>query len=1152
MKYIEIVQARCLAAALLLTALFSFSANPCQGQSTTGSITGEVTDATGAVIPNAAIKATEVNKGISFTGQSNGVGEYVVLGVTPGMYTVTAIAPGFETGEARGAGLDIDQKLLINFKLKPGATGTTVVVTDAPTMLQTQSSETGAVIGTRDIEDLPLLSRNFYDLPMLVPGVVAANGSINSFAVSVNGTREYGNSITIDGVESTTNRTQDITVVPSVDSVQEFKVATSAYNAEFGSSAGAVVSIETKAGTNKFDGDAYEFFRPNFTAARPYGFQGAKEPPSILKQHNFGGTLGGPVKRDKAFFFASYEGTRQTNAYTYLDGTPPLNQISFLADGSADLSQMIDPFAGLGYGAPAGLKIDIFDPNVSYPCYGGCSQQFAGNVIPAARVSKAGMNTLLNFFPKPNLPGTDNGWYNNFFVDSPTNYNQNQVEARYDQNFSDKDRVYLTYHYFNSNQLVTDPYHGATPVPGAGDADQANKEDVDGQTLSATYDHVFSVTTTNEFRVGYSSYHENLYSLLNNADYSTKFGVGNIAVNGYPATVGYPYIYMGTGYLAGGSTYKPYHVTDINYSIADNFIWSSIPRHEFKFGEEFRGLNSHPVFSLFPTGFEYYGSYGFSQTSDPTYAYYVNGAAFGNGGSDVADLLLGLPFSVDIGLQLTEPHTQSWYLGIYAQDTFKATPRLTLNYGVRYEFYAPYLEANNNESNFDLASGDILLAGRGGNSRSLMDARKNDFAPRVGFSYLINPKTVLRGGYGLFYSPENDGREDFLTQNTPFAEQFVYTNYWYDGPPYEYVLDTGVPRNTTINAPSSGRIVPSTLTNGNLETTFAVNPHLKTGVSQLFNFSVQRTLGKDLSLDVSYVGSLAHDLSYEIGDINANPNNSANKYNNLLTSSLGSIQYLSDYGSASYNALQVKFTKRESRNLSFLLSYSYGHSFDNGPAPFNLGHENNDEPQDPNNLHAEWASSDNDVRHNFVFSGSYRLPWGQGQRFFPHWNGATNAILGGWQLNSIYNMRTGTPVNVIRGNNPTSVLPGLRPELIGNPVIPRSKRTLLEYFNTAAFSDSSQYFNCSGTGPDTCNSPGNAGRNLLYGPGFINLDGSLFKSFELKERYQLQLRLELFNSLNTPHFDNPNADENSTSNFGEITGTFGNQRIAQIAGKFIF
>ncbi|MGC2619440.1 MAG: hypothetical protein WA414_10400, partial [Acidobacteriaceae bacterium] len=385
----------------------------------------------------------------------------------------------------------------------------------------------------------------------------------------------------------------------------------------------------------------------------------------------------------------------------------------------------------------------------------------------------------------------------------------------------------------------------------------------------------------------------------------------------------------------------------------------------------------------------------------------------------------------------------------------------------------------------------------------------------------------------------------------PYAEQDVYTNYWYDGPPYEYQLDAGVTRNTAINAPSSGRIVPSTLVNGNLETTYAVDPHLKTGSSQLFNLAVERMLGKDLSLDVAYVGTVAHNLSYQIGDINANPNNSKNNYDNRLTSDLGKIQYLGDYGSASYNSLQVKFTKRQSRNLSFLLSYTYGHDLDNGPPPFNLGHYNNNEPQNPYNLHSEWGNADNDVRHNFVFSGLYKLPIGQGQHFGSGWSNLTNAVLGGWQLNSIYFMRTGTPINIIRGNNPTSVLPGLRPDVIGNPVLPRSQRTFRKYFNTAAFADGSAYFNCTGKGPNTCNAPGDAARNLLYGPGYINLDASLFKTFDLAERYHLETRLEMFNAFNTPHFDNPDGDENDIS-FGQIGGTYGNQRILQIAGKFIF
>jgi hypothetical protein len=635
---------------------------------------------------------------------------------------------------------------------------------------------------------------------------------------------------------------------------------------------------------------------------------------------------------------------------------------------------------------------------------------------------------------------------------------------------------------------------------------------------------------------------------LSGTDYSTKFGVGNIAVPGYEATIGYPYIFMGSGYLTGGSTYKPYHVMDNNYSVVDNFTWSSVARHEFKFGGAFRQLNSHPVFSLFPTGFQFYNSFYSSQTSDPTFTFFNPNAGFGNGGTDIADLLLGLPGSVDIGLQLTKPHTQSWNLGLYAQDTYKATPRLVLNYGLRYEFQNPYVEENNNESNFDIASGLILLAGRGGNSRALMESRKDNFSPRFGISFMANDKTVLRGGYGLFFSPENDGREDFLTQNYPFARQAAYANSFFNGPPYQYVLDTGVHRDTTINAPSNGRIVPQTVAGGNLETTYSVKPDLRTGVSQLFNLAVQRSLSSNFALELAYVASIGHNLSYQIGDINASATDTSNNTDNRITPFLGKIQYLADYGASNFNSMQVKLTKRESRNLSFLLSYTYGHALDNGPAPFNLGHINNDQPQDPYNLGPEWAAGDSDVRHNFVYSGVYRLPFGTGQKFFSNWGRTTNLLLGGWQLNGIYNMRSGTPVNVISGANPTAALPGLRPNLVGDPTIPRDKRTLLKYFNTDAFAA------VCAPNDSTCNPnvPGTAGRNIIRGPGYINLDSSLFKDFGWNDRYHFQMRLETFNTLNTPHFNNPNANLGDQSNFGQITSTDQKSRVLQLAGKFIF
>jgi hypothetical protein len=418
-----------------------------------------------------------------------------------------------------------------------------------------------------------------------------------------------------------------------------------------------------------------------------------------------------------------------------------------------------------------------------------------------------------------------------------------------------------------------------------------------------------------------------------------------------------------------------------------------------------------------------------------------------------------------------------------------------------------------------------------------------NFGPRFGFAYQLGSKTVIRSGWGFYYSPENDGREDFLTKNAPFADQAVYKNNVYGGLPYGYILDTGIARNTTIQLPANGAgfIDPSTLPNGSLETTYAVNPRIRTGNTQLFNFTIQRQLGSSISVETAYVASLSHGLSYQIGDINATTDGNGNATEGLLTPDLGQIQYLGDYGFSKYNSLQIKVTKRSSRNLSFLGSYTYGHSIDNGPAPFNVGHINSDAPQNPYNLQAEVGSSDQDVRHNFVFSGLYRLPLGRGQTFFANWGPKSEFLLGGWQINSIYNMRTGTPINVVRGNNEIAAFPGLRPNLVGDPNLPKGKRTLSEWFNTAAFSTTGL----------SATQPGNLGRNIFNGPGFVNVDFSLFKEFAVRERYKLQTRLEAFNATNTPHFYNPNADISSPT-FGEITQAGNNYRILQIAGKLIF
>lgn len=1119
---------------LFLVFLGPQSARP---QATTGSFVGRVTDPTNAVVSGAQVQAVNEATGIEYQSVSNENGDYVVSQVPPGFYMVSAAKAGFETATAKHLELLIDQKLLVNFPLILGATSTvTTVIADTPT-LQTQSAETGEVIETKDILDLPLLGRNFLDLARLTAGVVSASGG-NTLNLSVNGQREFANSVLVDGVEATANRNNDTNVRPSVDAVQEFKVSTSDYSAQFGRASGGVISIQTKSGSNALHGSVYDFYRPNATAAEDFAFPGSTGQPLNLSQNNFGGTLGGPIKKDKTFFFLSYEQERERNLISFLDSVPPTNQIVFQPGGGVDLSGLKDPLTG--------NQVPIFNPN--FYAQNFFSQQFPGNVIPACPagsvpdgscVSPAGRAILQKFFPTPNLPGTFNGWFNNFQTHSPFAFNERTGDARIDHEFSAKDRLSVVYHYLDFNSLTADPFSGATSVPGAGDADQGDKEDSRNQELSVTETHLFSNRFINEFRFGYTRFHLNELSLLNGQDLSTQFGLGNIAVPGFSSTLGFPDLFLGTGYQAGGSTFKPLFFTDSNFQIQDNIILTDVGRHEFRMGVDFRRLNSHPVFSLFPTGFQFYAGAFSSLTSDPNFAFFDPNAFFGNGGSDIADLLLGLPESVNIGLQLTTPHTQSWEIHFYGEDTFKVTPKFTFIYGVRYEYQNPYVEASNDSSNYDPATNSILLAGRGGNSSALVNGRKNDFSPRVGLAYQLTRKMVVRAGYGLFYSPENDAREDVLTKNFPFAVQSVYSNSVFDGLPFTYQLDQGIPRSTVIPIPSgASSIAASAVPNGGVQTIFYVDPNLRTGYSQLFNLSIQRELSSSISVEAGYVGSLSHDLPYAIGNINLD---------SRLTKSLGQIQAQESLGIAKYNSLQLKAKMRSSRNLSFLAAYTYGHNIDNGPAPFDLG-KNHDQPQNPFDLNAEIGSSDYDVRHTFVFSSTYRLPFGKGQQFGNNWSGVEDAILGGWQLNGIFTAHTGLPFNVIQdGNNRNA--PGLRPNVTANPNLPNGQRTLLEYFNTAAFCVPTKSNMCPALGP---NGEGDAGRNILNGPGLVNGDVSVFKNFAIKESKTLQTRFEFFNVTNTPHFGNPAADLSQHGSFGRITSLTVGPRVIQFAAKFLF
>jgi hypothetical protein len=430
-------------------------------QATSGSIGGKVTDPKGALVPHASVDLIAQETGSDTHLATDSSGNYAGLDLPPGHYIVSVHADGFKIANTSAFELQIDQKLHIDVSLQVGAATETVVVNDVQPLLQTQGGETGQVIGASDIVNMPLLGRDFTDLMLLVPGVVHGDGG-NNVNLSVNGQREFGNSIQLNGVEATGNRNNDTSLRPSVDAMQEFKVVTSDYAPEFGRASGGAILLETKGGGNKFHGVAYEFFRPNNTAASSYKFtQSDISTASQLKQHNFGATLGGPIRKDKTFFFASFEGSTLRNAYVYDTTVPTLNQVSFLPDGSADLSGLTDPYTG--------NQIPIFDPFFYQENY--YYQQYAGNVIPASQVSPAGKTILSGMFP---LPNNSNFFFNNFTASQRVQSRNNTGNVRLDQKLSQKDQLTLTYDIAQYDELTGDPYQGADTIANSGGADSGD------------------------------------------------------------------------------------------------------------------------------------------------------------------------------------------------------------------------------------------------------------------------------------------------------------------------------------------------------------------------------------------------------------------------------------------------------------------------------------------------------------------------------------------------------------------------------------------------------------------------------------------------------------------------------------------------------